>query len=461
MSDTSISARNNLDVVEKKVLKAYFATQTEETIYETIKGKETTYNAVGGDYLSKIAKANGIAVSKLKADNSLTSDSVKVGQSFIIKKPDSQKEKGKKITFIESKKATLGDEVYIIIETENLNSIEIEINVMQGKEKLLVEKDKAISLLKGDKKTIKTTVGEYAKDDKITNKDDFKDWAIAKVTLAPEEEKTLESYTKALKDAKDKKTHLFLALNVCTYIDNQTKFYKDGTLKETKTNNYYLNEESEWLELGVCECCNIKLDKDGFFVSKKITKKHKTILEHGKISSIKAIVLHRTNSSSVKNIIGNSSEGTHFWIEKDGTIYQAASLNKKTWHVGSGLYSKEKDETGKGNYENTWPHKKRGAAELKKNYPNRYPINSDSVGIEVAGLWTKTSGKETTGKYKGELKGKWDDLTKEQEKSIVCICQALKKEYSLNNSDIYAHDEIKPKTKGEGSDYIDDILKQL
>lgn len=459
MSD--ISARNSLDVVDKKVLKAYFATKTEETEYETVKGKETTYKAVGGDYLSKIATTNGIPVSKLKADNGLKSDDVKIGQEFIIKKADSQKEKGKKITFTESKKATLGDEVYIVIETENLSDIGIEINVMQGKEKLLAEKDKAISLLKGDKKTIKATVGEYAKDDAITNKDDFKDWAIAKVTLAPEEEKTLESYTKALKDATDKKTHLFLALNVCTNIDNQAEFYKDGAKKQTKTRNYYLNKENEWLELGVCECCNIKIDKDGFLISNKITKKHKTILEHGKISSIKAVVLHRTNSSSVKNIIGNSSEGTHFWVEKDGTIYQAASLNKKTWHVGKGLYSKQKDETGIGNYENTWPHTKRGAEELNKNYPNRYPINSDSVGIEVAGLWTKTSGKETSGKYKGELKGKWDDLTKKQEEAVVCLCQMLKQHYSLSNSDIYAHDDIKPKTKGEGSDYIDEILKQL
>lgn len=31
-------------------------------------------------------------------------------------------------------------------------------------------------------------------------------------------------------------------------------------------------------------------------------------------------------------------------------------------------------------------------------------INSDSVGIEVAGLWTQTFGKETFDKYKGESK---------------------------------------------------------
>lgn len=458
---TYIRVRNTINVVHKKIIDVYFASVKEETTFETVKGKESEHIVKKGDNLSAIANKNKITLTKLKDDNSLKSNALKIGQKLTIKQNDTKTEKGKKVTFTKLEKATLGDEVYIIIKTKNLDGIEIEINVMQGKEKVLAEKDRAISLLKDDKKKLKAIVGEYAKNDKITNKEDFEDWAITKVTLAPIEEKTLENYTKALKEVTDKKTYLFLAVDACTNISNQTIFYKDGKIDKTKSPNYYLNEESKWLELGGCDCCNMKVDKDGFFVSDKITKKHKAILEHGKLSSIKAIVLHRTNSSTVKNIIGNSSEGTHFWVEKDGTIYQAASLNKKTWHVGSGLYSKEKDETGKGDYENTWPHKKRGTAELKKSYPNRYPINSDSVGIEVAGLWTKTSGKETTGKYKGELKGKWDNLTQKQEKSIICLCQALKKQYALSNDDIYAHDEIKPKTKGEGSDYINTILKQL
>ncbi len=83
------------------------------------------------------------------------------------------------------------------------------------------------------------------------------------------------------------------------------------------------------------------------------------------------------------------------------------------------------------------------------------------MGIEVAGKFTKTSGKETSGKYKGEDKGVWDKLTEKQKKAVICLCKVLKKQYSLDNKDIFSHDEIKPKTKGEGSSFINDILKEL
>jgi LysM repeat protein len=222
-----IRVRNKIRIISKKVLDVYFASITEETTSETEKGKESDYTVKKGDNLSAIATKNGITVAKLKTDNSLKSNALKIGQKLTIIQNDKNVEKGKKVTFTKLKEATLGEEVYIIIKTENLDGIDIEINVMQGKEKLLGEKDRAISLLKDDKKKLKAIVGEYAKNDKITNKDDFKDWAITKVTLAPKEEKTLKSYTKALKDATGKKTYLFLAVNACTDIDNQTVFYKD------------------------------------------------------------------------------------------------------------------------------------------------------------------------------------------------------------------------------------------
>jgi len=261
--------------------------------------------------------------------------------------------------------------------------------------------------------------------------------------------------------------------------ETKNKFNIDIEVKDKKAHTFYLDfyandddddNKGEYedvfcgrvkVEYDCCNKANAKLDKLGFIQGMGYIKKQKSILEHGELKSIKAIVLHRTDSEKVESIIGSSDEGTHFWIEKDGTVFQAASLFKKTWHVGSGLYSKKKDETGIGDYENVWPHKKRGELELKKNYPDRYPINSDSVGIEVAGKWMKTEGKYKNGKYKNENKGIWEDLTPEQFQSIVCLCKVLKRLFKLSNQDIYAHDDIKPKTYGEASSYIKDVLKSL
>lgn len=152
------------------------------------------------------------------------------------------------LVFEKLEKVTFGDTVYIIIETENLNDVEIQLNVKQGKEKVFVEKEKAIFVQQNDKqvKLIKTKVGNYSDKKEYTNSSDFKDIAIAEVTLAPKEEKEQKEYAKALKD---KKAYLFLDLNVCTEIDNQAKFYKNGKEDKSDTPYYYLNTKEGWLEL--------------------------------------------------------------------------------------------------------------------------------------------------------------------------------------------------------------------
>src|SRR5690606_31251339 len=65
--------------------------------------------------------------------------------------------------------------------------------------------------------------------------------------------------------------------------------------------------------------------------------------------------------------------------------------------------------------------------EKGKAYPERYPINEDSVGIEVVAMYhedTKT----------------WDEPTAEQAESIKNLVKILKNAYSLEDADVYAHD---------------------
>ncbi|GAA3914452.1 hypothetical protein GCM10022229_04320 [Luteimonas lutimaris] len=74
--------------------------------------------------------------------------------------------------------------------------------------------------------------------------------------------------------------------------------------------------------------------------------------------------------------------------------------------------------------------------EKVKAYPERYPTNEDSVGIEVVAMYdesTKT----------------WDAPTPEQTESIKVLVRILKKAYSLQDADVYAHDTISRKTEGE------------
>lgn len=248
-----IKVRNEINVVKKKVLDAYFAEKSEEITYKIVPGKESKYNAVSGDNLSKIAIKHGIKLAKLKTDNELTSDAVALKQEFLIKEADVKTAKDKKITFTKLKKANFAQEVFIIVETENLSDVEVGINVKQASKKVLTEKDSSIFVQVDGKevKLIKTKVGEFPKDEKltVTNKDDFKDWAIAKIKLAPSTDATIKSYTKALNAATDKKTHLFLSIEASTEKGKDILFCNEkGETIAGTTPNYYLNEKSKWLE---------------------------------------------------------------------------------------------------------------------------------------------------------------------------------------------------------------------
>lgn len=175
------------------------------------------------------------------------------------------------------------------------------------------------------------------------------------------------------------------------------------------------------------------------------TKQLATALEKGSLTQqqTKAIILHRTNTDTSLQAVNGflSGVGTHFLIDTDGTIYQCASLYKYTQHVGK-IRSKAK-ETG------TWSEKEQQHIkslgnnvqvlydyEKTKSYPNRYPINSDSIGIEVVG------------KYKSN---QWEVATQAQKDSIKNLVEILKEEYNLSDDDVYEHDKISRKTDGEGA----------
>lgn len=199
----------------------------------------------------------------------------------------------------------------------------------------------------------------------------------------------------------------------------------------------------------------LKMDVNGWVENKKIKKEQRTAIEHSPIASINAIVLHRTGSqtaSSVLNAWKTKKEGAHFLISENGEIYQTASLKKQCWHVGK-LYSKCRTTTScsKEDAENlekilskkniSWGKKFRlvTRSELTKSYPNRFPHNHDSLGIEIVGVLS--TDKEI-----------YEIPNKDQLESLYWLLDELVTTYSLSVKDIYAHGKIahKDKNKSEG-----------
>ncbi|MFL0086409.1 LysM peptidoglycan-binding domain-containing protein, partial [Tenacibaculum maritimum] len=222
MSRLTVFPENRLNIKHNRVLDAYFAERISKPEYETVK---ETYTVKAGDHLSKIAKKKKTTVAKLKKDNNLTSNAIKVGDALIV---ENQKEKGTKVNFKRLNSAHLGDEVYVLVKTDNLHNYTVAINVKQGKTETPELHGNNSSLLlqhdEGESTLAKAKIGAYAHDNSITNKDDFIDWAIFKITLGSKDNKKEQE---ALEKLPNKKAFLFLLVDA--HSPNNIKVAYNGT----------------------------------------------------------------------------------------------------------------------------------------------------------------------------------------------------------------------------------------
>ena len=198
------------------------------------------------------------------------------------------------------------------------------------------------------------------------------------------------------------------------------------------------------------------VDTEGWVKSPIVTLNPCGAIEHSPIATINAIVLHRTDSTTASSVLSawqSKKEGAHFLISENGTIYQTASLIKQCWHVGK-IYSKCRttsscsEEDAKAIEEilkrkNTnWGNKFRliTKRELDKSFPDRFPHNHDSLGIEIVGVMTKQS----------EI---YELPSKVQRDSLFWLLDEVIATYSLTVKNVYAHGQIahKDKNKSEGT----------
>jgi len=193
---------------------------------------------------------------------------------------------------------------------------------------------------------------------------------------------------------------------------------------------------------------------DGELLDDKVTQKIYKTLHKGKMNKVSAIVVHQTGADTAEqtfNSYANSPIGAHFLIDKDGTIYQTALTTKIAHHVGK-LKSRclqtpacAKEETSAANA----IYLQKGISysvrvqnlhkfEAEKNYPDRYPTNNDSVGIEIAGKFiAKTQSYEA--------------VNAKQNASLKWLVAELSQHLSLQAGDVYRHPDVSYKQPSEAS----------
>jgi len=196
------------------------------------------------------------------------------------------------------------------------------------------------------------------------------------------------------------------------------------------------------------------VDKNGLVDATRITVKRFRTIERGDMDKVNGIVVHQTYSKTADSTFNSyqnkDATGAHFLIDKEGVIYQTASLYKMTWHVGlmqSKCYlSKKCEETDlktMTSLERTpRSYKKISDIEKEKSFPNRFPANTDSIGIEIVGMAYKVDG------HKEDV---YEEVNDKQNSSLKWLVAELIETVSVSRAEIYRHPEIARKNSTEAS----------
>jgi len=188
--------------------------------------------------------------------------------------------------------------------------------------------------------------------------------------------------------------------------------------------------------------------KDGKLIDGKITQEHRPKLENGLMKVVNGIIMHQTHSYSAKDTLdGYKTQiyGAHFLIDRgggkytgeDGKIYQTARINYKCLHVGRIQAKCAAQRTCEVEVKGV---KAIDVAENKKPYPERFPRNSDAIGIEMVG--------RGEGKVGAEI---YEYPSNAQILSAVWLVEQLIQAIpNVGLADIYSHPEVSYKRPTEG-----------
>ncbi len=436
MPDNTIKPRNKVKIkITKEITTAFIGKINEEKVIssktykytfskdyksKTDKEKKTLAKIIfTSETKSKKLNKTDKHTTKKKITSVLTKDSYKKGDTIqipLIKR---------KVSFTKLDEAEFYDEVYIIVQSKGLESGETIVELRQGDKEELELEGVGIYVQHNNSnvKEIKEKIGNFSRDGSIENKDDFKDWSIAKIKLAPKNETKLKLYRKFLKDATDKKANLYLLVKANVSGESFTNtFYNEV---HGKIANRWYDGDADGVEwFGLKYKVRLYLNAKGFSTNDNITIDHIPALESGRPhmnKKIIALILHRSVSSNYPGGWMKSKtkiKGAHFYVDKDGTVYQTASLNISVAHIY--------------------------ASSSKQMYAEYFGIlkNSNTIGIEVIGNY---------------IDSQWEALTNKQIEATSLLVAQIKGEFSLTNNNIYPHEKVQRKTKGEGQTVLDAI----
>lgn len=194
------------------------------------------------------------------------------------------------------------------------------------------------------------------------------------------------------------------------------------------------------------------IDPHGMVVSRRIKSTRRPIIEHRPMTVIHGIIVHQTGGTTAQSALDSyqraSAMGAHFLIDRDGTIFQTASLHKQTWHVGKlkarCLMEKRCTPAEAASLRHFNPSGE-SAREMRKSVPDRFPSNLDSIGIELVGAALPK------GSAVPDDKKIYQAVTSEQNASLRWLVGELLRTLNVPTHEVFRHPDVSRKNPTEAS----------
>jgi N-acetyl-anhydromuramyl-L-alanine amidase AmpD len=196
----------------------------------------------------------------------------------------------------------------------------------------------------------------------------------------------------------------------------------------------------------------LDVDFAGYVHDPKVTLAIRPLIAHGPMGAIHGIIVHQTGGSTAKSALDSylvpGANGAHFLIDRDGTIYQTASLFQVTHHVGS-LKPRCRVEMRCTPAETSalagkQVGKEIGQVEAAKSWPNRYPGNADALGIELVGAARPVPNG-------GANDFVYDAVTPRQQSAFDWLLPRLLAHFHVKASEVFRHPDVSWKQPSEAA----------
>ncbi len=188
-------------------------------------------------------------------------------------------------------------------------------------------------------------------------------------------------------------------------------------------------------------------------------------IERTDMRVISGIIVHQTGAPSENSTLNSykqaNANGAHFLISKDGTIYQTASVFKRTNHVGplkARCMAEHRCTPSEIKTFNSITPTAMHRIEMQKIVPGRYPSNGDSIGIEVVGAASLPPGVQMPPNLNGQQqrafmgnRAVYEPLTTLQQASLKYLIDGLTKALDIPAAEIHKHPEVSRKNVTEAA----------